>query len=60
MMDELDAEEAEHRADPRRVGDILERVEWRLTHGEYGTPLGVKIIGYAVITLLALILWRIW
>lgn len=58
--DELMLEEAERRADPSRSGNALERIEWRLMYGEYGTPLGIKIIGYTIIALLALIVWRIW
>jgi hypothetical protein len=55
--DELILEEAERRADPRRVGDVLERIEWRL---QYGGLLGLKVIGWIIVVLLALILWRIW
>jgi len=58
--DELMLEEAERRADPRRVGDTLERIEWRLQYGEYGGLLGIKLIGGIIVVLLALILWRLW
>ena len=58
--DELMLEEAERRADPRRVGDTLERVEWRLQYGQYGTPLALKLLGWTIVALLVLILWRLW
>ena len=58
--DERQLEEAETRADPRRVGDILERIEWRLQYGEVGVPASFKFIGCVIMILLALILWRIW
>lgn len=58
--DELMLEEAERRADPRRVSDVLERIEWRLQYGEYGGLLGLKVIGWILVVLLALILWRLW
>lgn len=58
--DEFMLEEAESRADPRRVGDVLERIEWRLQYGEFGGLLSLKLIGWIIIVLLALILWRLW
>lgn len=58
--DELMLEEAERRADPRRVGDVLERIEWRLQYGEFGGPTGIKLALWIIAILLALILWRLW
>lgn len=46
------------RVEPGRVGDLVEQVGWRMQYGEYGTPLGLKIIGWAIIDLLRLVLWR--
>jgi hypothetical protein len=63
MADDIDEqmyEETKRRVDPRRTGDVLERLEWRLMYGEYGTPLGIKVIGCAIVALLTLILYRIW
>ena len=56
--DEMKLVEAERRADPRRVGDVLERIEWRLQHGEYVAPR--SFVGWLIVALLALILWRVW
>jgi len=58
--DEASLADAERRADPKRTGDILERVEWRLQYGECAAPPGLKVIGWLIVILLALILWRVW
>ena len=58
--DELRLEHAEARVEPGRVGDLAEQIAWRMQYGEFGTPLGLKIIGWIIIALLGLILWRIW
>jgi hypothetical protein len=58
--DEAALQEVERRADPRRVGDALERIEWRLQYGEFGAPGSLKLIGWIIIVLLCLILWRLW
>ena len=61
--DELMLEDDERREDPRRVGDVLERIEWRLwrlQYGEYGGLLRLKVVGWIIVVLLALILWRLW
>jgi hypothetical protein len=54
--DELRYEQAIARKDPMRVPDSLERIDWRL---QYGIP-ELKLIGWIIVVLLALILWRVW
>jgi len=46
--------------DPLRMPRTLDRIEWRLMYGEFGTPTGVWFLGWTIIALLGLILWRIW
>ena len=58
--DESEIDEAKRRADPRRVGDALERIEWLWEYGQYGFPLDLRLIGWSIVALLALILWRVW
>lgn len=58
--DERALEELERRSDPRRVGDVLERIEWRLMYGEYGGLTAIKIALWVIAGMLALILYRFW
>jgi hypothetical protein len=58
--DEMKLEEAERRMHPARVGDVLEKIEWRLMYGEYGGLTGIKIALWVIVGLLALILYRFW
>jgi hypothetical protein len=58
--DEQQLKEAGRRADPRRAGDVLERVEWRLQYGEYKAPFRLNFLGWIIAILLALILWSVW
>lgn len=39
---------------------VLERIEWRLMYGMYGTPTFVQWFACIISALLALILWRVW
>jgi hypothetical protein len=54
--DEYLMEQSIARKNPARVGDNLERIDWRL---QYGIP-ELKFIGWVIVVLLALILWRVW
>jgi hypothetical protein len=38
----------------------LERLEWLWQYGQYGAPLSLQLIGWSLVALLALILWRVW
>ena len=58
--DEAALEEIERRMHPARVGDVLERIEWRLQYGEFGGLTGIKIALWIIVVLLSLILWRFW
>jgi hypothetical protein len=58
--DEYRLRKAEERADPMRMPDTVDRIEWRLMYGEFGTPNGIWFLGWTIIALLGLILWRIW
>ena len=57
--DELRLGEAERRADPRRVGDVLEKIEWRLMYGKYGGLTSIKVALWIIVVLLVLILSRL-
>ncbi len=54
--DELRMEQALARKDPARAGDALEAIE---AHIRYGLPT-LKLIGWLIVVLLGLVLWRIW
>ena len=58
--DEYRLRKAMERADPMRVPDALEKIEWRLMHGEYKAPSSLGLVGWIVVALLGLILLRIW
>jgi len=54
--DELRLEQAMQRKDPARAGDLLEEID---VHLRYGIP-SLKLIGWIMVILLGLILWRLW
>ena len=54
--DELEMEHEIQRKDPLRVPDALDRIDSRL---QYGIP-ELKFIGWVIVALLAMILWRVW
>ncbi len=54
--DELRYEQAIHRNDPAVSMAAIEEIE---VHLRYGIP-SIKFLGWVIIVLLALILWRIW
>ena len=54
--DELRYEHEIQRKNPARAGDALEAIE---VHLRYGLPI-LKFLGWAIVALLALILWRVW
>ena len=56
-QDELRAEQAARQNDPRfEAIDVINEIE---IHLRYGIP-SIKLLGWIIIVLLALILWRIW
>ena len=54
--DELRYEQAIHRKDPEVAIAAIEEIE---VHLRYGIP-SIKFLGWIVIVLLTLVLWRIW
>jgi hypothetical protein len=54
--DELKAEMEARRKRPLQDTDYLNAIDWHL---RYGIP-SLKFIGWVIVMLLALILWRIW
>jgi transposase len=44
--DEYRLRKAMERADPMRVPDALEKIEWRLMHGEYKAPSSLGLVGH--------------
>ena len=58
--DELEQEDLERRTDPKRVGDLLEHIDWRMQYGEYAGPVGWKFLAVVMVILQSLILWRLW
>ena len=57
--DEYMLRKAMERADPMRVPDALEKIEWRLMYGEYGGLTSIKIALWVIVVLLALILLQL-
>ena len=56
MSDDPDELMAENEAMHRNPPGALERIDYKL---QYGIP-ELKFIGWAIVVLLALILWRVW
>ena len=54
--DEIKAEMEARRSRPLQTNDYLEAIDWHL---RYGLP-NLKFIGWVIVALLVLILWRIW
>lgn len=54
--DELRAEIEAEKKEPARLYDAAEEIE---IHLRYGLP-RIKLIGWIIVILLALILWRVW
>jgi len=54
--DELRYEQAIARRDPEAAIAAIEEIE---VHLRYGIP-AIKLLGWGIIILLALILWRVW
>ena len=54
--DELEYEEHVARHDPLRMPDSIDRIDWRL---QYGIP-ELRFVGWVIVAMLGLILWRVW